>query len=375
NAEAMRVAFQQCLPGQAAPQTVHIPAISPNVTIVVPATNVASGLICPRCGYQNRPGAKFCKRDGQPLVQGATIAPPQIRTQAARSSIQPRPVQQPIPARSGGSIQARPVSTVADPNAAYRAGLQHLANKHYAEAIQQFQAARNTGGASYDVLYNLGRAHRQQGQSVKESNRKQFTDQMKAAAEYFDEAVRLKADALDAYFQLGMCYRDLKLYAQATSTFKKALGLAPQDPAIYYQLGLVAVEQGYMREAEAYFLDGLRINASHALILVALGRLYTETKQVPSAINVLRQATQSDPALWEGWYELGRAHMKAREWRLGLSALERARQVNQLAPETYGAMATCYLKMGKKVEARQMVNEALQRDPKNAEATRVQKQL
>ena len=225
------------------------------------------------------------------------------------------------------------------------------------------------------MLYNLGRAYRQQGQSVKDTNRKLFTDHMKAAAEYFDEAVRLKSDALDAYFQLGMCYRDMGLYAQASSTFKKALGLAPQDPAVYYQLGLVAVDQGYLREAEAYFLDGLRINASHALILVALGRLYTQTKQVSSAINVLRQATQSDPVLWEGWYELGRAHMKAREWRLGLSALERARQVNQLAPEIYGAMATCYLKMGKKVEARQMVNEALQRDPKNGEAIRVQKQL
>ncbi|HZO74189.1 MAG TPA: protein kinase [Ktedonobacteraceae bacterium] len=378
NAEAMRVALHQCIPGQAAPQTVQIPAISPNATIIVPATTTAAGLICPKCGYQNRPGAKFCKRDGQPLVQGATIAPPQMRAQAARSSIQPRPVQQPIPARTGGSIQPRPASTVAppsDPGAAYRAGLQHLANKHYAEAITQFQAARSAGGMSYDVLYNLGRAYRQQGQSVKDNNRKLFTDHMKAAAEYFDEAVRLKPDALDAYFQLGMCYRDLGLYAQASSTFKKALGLAPQDPAIYYQLGLVAVDQGYLREAEAYFLDGLRINASHALILVALGRLYTQTKQVSSAINVLRQATQSDPALWEGWYELGRAHMKAREWRLGLSALERARQTNQLASETYGAMATCYLKMGKKVEARQMVNEALQRDPKNGEAIRVQKQL
>jgi len=378
NAEAMRVALYQCIPGQAAPQTVQIPAISPNATIIVPATTVASGLICPKCGYQNRPGAKFCKRDGQPLVQGATIAPPQIRAQAARSPIQPRPVQQPVPARTGGSIQPRPASTVAspsDPNAAYRAGLQHLANKNYAEAISQFQAARSAGGTSYDVLYNLGRAYRQQGQSVKDINRKLFTDHMKAAAEYFDEAVRLKPDALDAYFQLGMCYRDMGLYAQASSTFKKALGLAPKDPAIYYQLGLVAVDQGYLREAEAYFLDGLRINASHALILVALGRLYTQTKQVSSAINVLRQATQSDPALWEGWYELGRAHMKAREWRLGVSALERARQVNQLAPEIYGAMATCYLKMGKKVEARQMVNEALQRDPKNGEAIRVQKQL
>src|SRR6202011_4400660 len=38
SAEAMRVALQHCLPNNAAPATVQIPAISPNATIVVPAS-------------------------------------------------------------------------------------------------------------------------------------------------------------------------------------------------------------------------------------------------------------------------------------------------------------------------------------------------
>jgi hypothetical protein len=38
-------------------------------------------------------------------------------------------------------------------------------------------------------------------------------------------------------------------------------------------------------------------------------------------------------------------------------------------------MATCFLNLKKKSDARQMMNEALQRDPKNAEAIRLQKQL
>ena len=54
NAEAMRVALQHCLPNSATPATVQIPAISPNATIVVPLGEV----ICPKCGFHNRPGAK-----------------------------------------------------------------------------------------------------------------------------------------------------------------------------------------------------------------------------------------------------------------------------------------------------------------------------
>lgn len=84
NAEAMRVALQHCLlnQAQAAPTTIQIPAISPNATIVVPAT-AAAEVVCPKCGYYNRPGAKFCKRDGQPLTQGAIAVPPQMRASTA----------------------------------------------------------------------------------------------------------------------------------------------------------------------------------------------------------------------------------------------------------------------------------------------------
>ena len=370
NAEAMRTALQHCLPNYAPPSTVQIPAVtSANATILVPT----NGLICPRCGFQNRPGAKFCKRDGQPLTQGATAVPPQARVQyAARAPIQARPI-------ASQPIRARPVAVSAppagDPAAASRSGLQQLNNKNYVEAINQFRLALSFGKPSYDVLYNLGRAYRQYGQSVKEKNKKLFNENLKLAAEQFEQAIRLKADALDAFFQLGMSYRDLALYAQASGTFKKAQQLAPQDPAIYYQLGMVAMEQGYNRDAEKYFQQGLKINPEHALILASLGHLYIRTWRARSAISTLLQATQREPALPDGWYELGRAYMETREWQLALNAFGRALQLNNDAVNTYSAMASCYLKMNKRSEARQKVDQALQLDQSNAEALRVKKQL
>jgi serine/threonine protein kinase/Flp pilus assembly protein TadD len=399
NAEAMRMALLSCLPNHA-PQTVQIPAMSPHATIIVSANplaaNSAISPLCPRCGFQNRAGAKFCKRDGQPLIQGAVVPPPQIRTQLARTSIpsqpaqsipprpgQPiraRPVQQPAAARPVQSIRARPITTkdarvVTDPNAAYRSGLQYLDNKNYAEAVNQFKLALNSGGPHYDVLYNLGRAYRQYGHMVRNKDKKLFTNNIKYAAEQFEEATRYKSDAFDAHFQLGMCYRDLELYARASNVFKKALSLVPQDPAIYYQLGLIAMEQSSYREAEIFFKDGLRINPNHALILLALGRVSIETKQFSSAINTLRAVTKHDPTLWEGWYELGRAHMQLKEWSIARSALDHARQAAPYVSQIYSALAVCNLKMNKKVEARHMVAEALQRDSNNTEAIRLQKQL
>jgi len=100
-----------------------------------------------------------------------------------------------------------------------------------------------------------------------------------------------------------------------------------------------------------------------------------DTKQPASAIKRLRQAIQQDSELWEGWYELGRAHIKQKEWNFALSALERSRKIIGYKPEIYTAMATCYLKINQKADARQIVNEILQRDPHNAEALRLKKLL
>src|SRR5438270_9403977 len=185
SADAMRTALQQCLPNYAPPATVQIPAVSsPNATILVQP----NGLICPKCGFQNRPGAKFCKRDGQPLLQGATAVPPQARMQTvARAPIQARPiVAQPIRARPV-AVSAPPAG---DPAAASRLGLQYLNSKNYVESINQFKLALSLARPSYDVLYNLGRAYRQYGQSVKDKNKKLFNENLKLAAEQFEAATR-----------------------------------------------------------------------------------------------------------------------------------------------------------------------------------------
>jgi len=384
-AEAMRVALQHCLStaGQAAPTTVQIPAISPNATIMVPAAP-AEEVACPKCGYYNRPGAKFCKRDGQPLTQGAITVPPQVRAaDSARASFQAAslPPRAPIIARQAtpqSRIPAAVPASVAAGNGspnAYRLGLQFLNNKQYAEAISQLKLAQTSGASTYDAQYNLGRAYRQYAQAFKNKDKNQFIEQLKLAAECFEKAIALKPDASDVSFQLGMTYNDLELYEKASSVFTNALKYSPRDSAIYYQLGYAAEKRGFNNEALGYYNEGLKINPDHALILLSLGRLYMKTGQVQSAIRALREATQRDPAAWEGWLELGRAHMKNREWKIALSALEQARQWNPDEGSVYSAMATCYLKTKNTTEARRMVREALQRDPKNGEATRLQKQL
>src|SRR5262249_46748729 len=191
--------------------------------------------------------------------------------------------------------------------AAYSEGRQLLLKQKFSEAIERFKQAQSLGNTSPDLLYNLGSAYRQYARSVRESDKKLFSQNMTLATETLEEALKISPD--------------------------------------------------------------------HVLILIELGQVYIEMKQIALAIKKLRTATQRDPAIWEGWYYLGRAHMKQQKWAYALSALERALQINAGVSAIYTAMATCFLKQSNKVEARRMINEALQLNPQNPEVIRLQKQL
>jgi len=125
-------------------------------------------------------------------------------------------------------------------------------SKNYPEAINQFKMAQLPGNNSYDVLYNLGRAYRQYGQSVKNNDKHLFIENMKLAAEHFEQAVALKPGAVDAYFQLGKAFSDEGKLEQAEQTWLKVIELGPTvelAAPTHYQLAQLYHKQERNREA------------------------------------------------------------------------------------------------------------------------------
>src|SRR5260370_39944482 len=102
---------------------------------------------------------------------------------------------------------------------------------------------------------------------MKDKDKNLFTENMKFAAEEFEQAISIKPEAVDACFQVGMTYHDLGLYNQWIGAFKNALKYAPGDSAIYYQLGTASMDQLYDREAEGDFLERNNINPYRLLNL------------------------------------------------------------------------------------------------------------
>lgn len=339
----------------------------------------ASGPICPRCGLENRPGARFCSKDGTPLNQSTQAKPPS--TYQSVWAIQARleeiwNIQ--LVKRWDSSTSSTLLSSQ---RYLYNRGWEYMKQGAYAHAIDSFNGAVVPGQLSYEVVHSLGLAYREFAYSLKLTDPVQYRENLALATEQFEIAVALKTDVADFYFQLGLSYFDLEKYDEADSAFKEAQQIVPDEVAIYYYLGRIAMEQDRLQDALAFFLEGLKLTHYHEQIHIALGDLYLQMNQTQSAIDVLREVTQRNGRLWAGWYQLGRALMAAGEWKLAREALGQGRQLclsPQLLPATTNfcsAMAQCDLQLNKKISARTMANEALQGDPNNTEALEVQGQL
>ena len=113
-------------------------------------------------------------------------------------------------------------------------------------ARQQYERARALEPADFDVRMNLSSLYRDLG------------DLSRALAEV-DAALGLRPDSGDAYNQRGMLLGGAGRFADAEVAFERASRLLPQDPQIWFNLGLARFRAGNAKAAA----EAVR----HALVL------------------------------------------------------------------------------------------------------------
>ena len=128
---------------------------------------------------------------------------------------------------------------------------------------------------------------------------------MDQAIASLEEEVRRDPDNDEKWFLLGMAYRDLERFADATRAFRRAKELQPQNANYYTYLGEALVLQGGRSpppEAEALFRRALELepgNAAGRFYLATLRDARGEHRQaIDELIALLREAPAGAP--WEG---------------------------------------------------------------------------
>jgi tetratricopeptide (TPR) repeat protein len=132
------------------------------------------------------------------------------------------------------------------------------------------------------------------------------------AVEEYQKAIALNPSAPDLHFRLGRALllrsHSAAALEQASQAFNSELKLNPEDAASEFQLGQIAGVQNKPGEARAHFEKALVLSPSFPEAMVALGKLYAQTKQYDRAISLLKRAADLQPANESAHYALMMAY-------------------------------------------------------------------
>jgi tetratricopeptide (TPR) repeat protein len=128
-----------------------------------------------------------------------------------------------------------------------------------------------------------------------------------AISEY-RKAIAVNPQAADLHFRLGRAMlldnHDPETLQKAADEFRAELKISPEDSACEFQLGQIAQAQGNGDSARPHFERALQLTPTFVQALIALGKLESQAKNYPRAIELLSQATALQPSNETAHYAL-----------------------------------------------------------------------
>ena len=176
--------------------------------------------------------------------------------------------------------------------------------------------------------------------------------------EHFGDAIRLKADFLEAYvnrgisydalqeydkalddynhvlyndplnqaawYHRGMTHLNLQKYEQAIYDFERVLSLDPQDKAAILNLGAAYQNWNEHERAITYYNRALALDGTFATALRNRASLYRLQKEYDKAIADYDKVTQLSPNDATAYYNMGIIYYEQRDWQNVIEVWEKA---------------------------------------------------
>ncbi len=144
------------------------------------------------------------------------------------------------------------------------------------------------------MYYNLGLVLRAQGK-------------LDAAAESYQQALRIKPDYAEAYNNLGNLFKDQSRLDEAIQHYHKALLTKPDDAVTYNNLGAALRDQNRIEEAVTCYQQALRIRPDYAEAHFNMGNLLKDQGRLDEAIQHYHKALLIKPDDAVAYNNLGAA--------------------------------------------------------------------
>lgn len=160
------------------------------------------------------------------------------------------------------------------------------------------------------------------------------------AIEASKKAVNLRPSA-ESYFNIGLANYYLKQYRDAAESYRQSIKLDPYNAAdAYYALGLVYRDWGRPDDEIQAYKQAIRLRQDYTSAYERLGSRYLKSKKYPEAIDVFKQISVLKPGDANAPNSMGEAYLEMGKLP---EAVEAFRQAIRLKPD----FGKAYYNLGK----------------------------
>ena len=135
-----------------------------------------------------------------------------------------------------------------------------------------------------------------------------YLKQYRDAADAYRQSIKLDPyNAFDAYYALGLVYRDWGRPDEEIQAYKQAIRLKPDYTSAYERLGACYMRAKKYAEAAEAFRQLTVLKPGDAVAANNLGEAYTQLNRMNEAVESFRQSIRLKPDFGKAYYNLGKS--------------------------------------------------------------------
>ena len=162
----------------------------------------------------------------------------------------------------------------------------------FEKAVRYIESVISIDNQNYQAYFNLGLAYR---------NMKKLHD----ALEAFDKAIELSVDHAGSYFQKGLVLLSLGRPVNARSVLEKVLVMSGDVTLTHYYIAESFLQESDFVNAEIHLKKCIESNEKFSGAHFKLGVLFKNSGRPDAALASFKSAVRSDPNFSEAYFEMG----------------------------------------------------------------------
>lgn len=225
---------------------------------------------------------------------------------------------------------------------------QSLKEDYMRKGIEQLQKGVELVPTYSDAWYHMGIAY------------KELKDN-KTALECLERAANEKYKK-DPEFLIaqGVCYGETKQYDKAFEVLDKAISILPTSSEAYNNKGIYLTDVGRLDEALKLLNKAVELKPDNENAIYNIGNVYAKAGQYKQAIDQYAKAIQLKPDYPDAWNNTGNCYGMMKDFTNALSAYKRLLEINPNNANATNNIGITYMMLGDSVQGKQYVMRARQ---------------